>query len=293
MSRQLTSVFLVESRFESGASPLVTRSLSKLPFRRSDLPAKLLVQQDDILVATIPMPIFSANKPAKSDLFGFHRLLDKFNSRRKSPSGSGTGSLVTSSLSELPFRRSALTTSPRTRIGKMLASTIPIHQQPVLLEWQDLKKSGSIDLQILALLVDVQERRDIALQFKGKEAAIVINAIDKVSPTSQMQTSPQRLTAPSVLFSDLKALKQNGGSEKTRLHAFKVLRKLAGDTRQVPKSYRIGKWTSYTVKEGLVASGGFADIREGRLGKRVVAVKTIRMTREIDVGEIHKVHGEA
>ena len=77
------------------------------------------------------------------------------------------------------------------------------------------------------------------------------------------------------------------------MHAFKVLRKLAGDTCQVPESYLIGRWTRYTVEKEIVASGGFADVREGRLGKRVVAVKTIRTTRETDVNVTHKVRAEA
>lgn len=55
----------------------------------------------------------------------------------------------------------------------------------------------------------------------------------------------------------------------------------------------IGRWTRYTVEKEIVASGGFADVREGRLGKRVVAVKTIRTTRETDVNVTHKVRAEA
>ena len=68
-----------------------------------------------------------------------------------------------------------------------------------------------------------------------------------------------------------------------------MLRKLAGRTCQVPRSYLVGRWTRYTVKKEVIASGGFADIREGRLGKRVVAVRTIRMTREVDADAVHKV----
>ena len=68
-----------------------------------------------------------------------------------------------------------------------------------------------------------------------------------------------------------------------------MLRKLAGKTCQVPRSYLVGRWTRYTVKKEIIASGGFADIREGKLGKKVVAVRSIRVTREIDADAIHKV----
>ena len=43
------------------------------------------------------------------------------------------------------------------------------------------------------------------------------------------------------------------------------------------------------VKDGVVANGKLADIREGKLGEKVVAVKTIRMSEETKVDSIHKV----
>lgn len=80
-----------------------------------------------------------------------------------------------------------------------------------------------------------------------------------------------------------------GGLEETRLNALKVLRKLAANTRQVPESYLVGRWTRFTVHEEIIAGGGFADVREGRLGKRSVAVKTIRVSQETDIDKVHKV----
>ena len=78
-------------------------------------------------------------------------------------------------------------------------------------------------------------------------------------------------------------------------HAFELLWELAGASRQVPKSYLIGTLARYKVKDEIIASGGFADIRKGRLGGKVVAVKTIRtshaMMPKIDV--IHEVRNMA
>jgi len=84
-------------------------------------------------------------------------------------------------------------------------------------------------------------------------------------------------------------LKHSQVPDETKLSALSLLRQLAGASRQVPKSYKIGGWTRYTVKKEIFTSGGFADIRQGRLGARVVAVKTIRISRDTDVDEIHKV----
>ena len=68
-----------------------------------------------------------------------------------------------------------------------------------------------------------------------------------------------------------------------------MLRLLAGASRQVPRSYLIGKSTRFKIKDEIHANGGFVDIREGRLGKRVVAVKTLRKSWETKVDMFHEV----
>lgn len=96
-----------------------------------------------------------------------------------------------------------------------------------------------------------------------------------------------RLTASAFLFPSIQALNENRISEEIRLHAFQLLRKLAGESRQVPKSCLIGKLTSYRVERTVFARGGFADIRQGRLKGMAVAVKTVRAPRE-RIGAIHE-----
>ena len=127
------------------------------------------------------------------------------------------------------------------------------------------------------------------MKFRRDDAAIVINAIDKVSQprssTSATATQSIRLSIPSTP----KVLKEKTVPHRTRSHAFKLLRQLAGASRQVPKSYLIGKSTRFKVKDEIHANGGFADIREGRLGKRVVAVKTLRKSRETKIDVLHEV----
>lgn len=74
-------------------------------------------------------------------------------------------------------------------------------------------------------------------------------------------------------------LKENRVPDGTKPRALKLLRHLAGASGIVPESYLVGMSTRYKVKNVVIASGGSADIREGRLGGMVVAVKTIRPTR--------------
>lgn len=68
-----------------------------------------------------------------------------------------------------------------------------------------------------------------------------------------------------------------------------MLRKLAGNTGRLPDSYLVGEDTDYQVEERHFACGGFADIRRGKLAKKVVAVKTIRMAQDSDMSKIRKV----
>jgi len=83
----------------------------------------------------------------------------------------------------------------------------------------------------------------------------------------------------------LKALKRDRVPHETKPHAFKLLRKLAGASRQVPKSYLVGTFTRCQVSKDIFASGGFADIRQGKLKGKVVAIKTIRTSLETKADE--------
>ena len=73
------------------------------------------------------------------------------------------------------------------------------------------------------------------------------------------------------------------------MHAFKLLRKLAGTSCQVPKSYLVGTFSRFKVEKPIIASGGFADVRKGRYRGMDVAVKTIRIPQDSDIKAIHEV----
>ena len=123
--------------------------------------------------------------------------------------------------------------------------------------------------------------------FRGGDAATVINTIDKVSRTQQLM--PTATTHTSVLLPATKLLRENQLPPTTKLHAFKLIRKLAGASRQVPKSYLVSTFTRYKVEKGIIASGAFADIRKGRLNGMDVAVKTLRTSPMDNTDILHEV----
>ena len=84
-------------------------------------------------------------------------------------------------------------------------------------------------------------------------------------------------------------LKENKVLDEAKWRVFRSLWQLAGASRPVLNSCLVGKSTRYKVEDEAIASSGFVAIREGRLRGMVVAVKTIRTSRETQVDVIHKV----
>ena len=87
----------------------------------------------------------------------------------------------------------------------------------------------------------------------------------------------------------MKGLRENRVPDETKLHALQLLQKLAGGSRQVPKSYLVGKLTRFKVEEEVIDSGGVSDIRKGRFRGMVVAVKTIRIHFHANVIAVYEV----
>jgi len=63
---------------------------------------------------------------------------------------------------------------------------------------------------------------------------------------------------------------------------------LACSSGQVPPRYEIDR-QSFSVEPCVIACGGSSDIREGMLGDKTVAVKTLRIGRSDDLHEAQKV----
>ena len=78
-------------------------------------------------------------------------------------------------------------------------------------------------------------------------------------------------------------------SLETKLHAFKLMRKLAGASRQVPGSYLVGIFPRLNVEKIIFASGGLADVRKGKYKRMNVAVKSIRTSQQSNIKAIHEV----
>ncbi|KAF9781214.1 kinase-like domain-containing protein [Thelephora terrestris] len=138
--------------------------------------------------------------------------------------------------------------------------------EDILQQWKGLlsRSLKRIDLHQVANLV--KENREIAMKFRGKDAATIINAIDKLLKGGQLP-------------------------DETQKRALNLMRRLAGASRQVPKSYLVGIFTRCKVEKTIFANGGFADVRKGRLKGKDVAIKTIRTSLQDEIeGRIILIH---
>ena len=81
-------------------------------------------------------------------------------------------------------------------------------------------------------------------------------------------------------FVEHQALKNERLQMKLAHKGFVLLRKLAAHTGQLPDSYLVKKGMGFQIEKTILASGGFADIRRGKLAEKEVAVKTVRTTQD-------------
>lgn len=139
-------------------------------------------------------------------------------------------------------------------------------RQTILSQWSHLRtldpKSHDY-IELLKRLVDVEANRHLALGLTGKDAGIVIDTIDKGLRGGTLQP-------------------------KVAHHSFSLLRKLVANTGQLPVSYSVNNGARFRVEEKIFACGGFADVRKGKLNKRTVAVKTIRIAQDTNITKIRK-----
>ena len=66
------------------------------------------------------------------------------------------------------------------------------------------------------------------------------------------------------------------------------MQELVYESCQIPTRYQVEPGT-LLMESGVIAGGGFSDIRRGKLGDTIVAVKTLRSRAGVDPNDIRKV----
>lgn len=127
-------------------------------------------------------------------------------------------------------------------------------------------------VQNLAKILSSERGRESVLNLDREGAGLCIEILDKV-----------RFCPPSTIhrFSLTNAMVQGLAGHKLRTADKKIflntLMKLAGKHSRLPSSMMITERNDFSSCSQICASGGFADIRQGRCDGYTVAVKTLRL----------------
>ena len=133
----------------------------------------------------------------------------------------------------------------------------------------DLESSGFLPL--LSSLTSGDNRSSV-INLHDTEASLALDAMDQVS------------LAPSVSIatyveSSVQLLRDSNIRDGHRNNILYLTRRLAYNSGTVPSRYQVDR-DSLDREPAVISNGSFADVRKGKLGVKVVAIRTLKVDRE-------------
>lgn len=158
---------------------------------------------------------------------------------------------------------------------------------PIVSQWQKLVSMDQQSPGFLPLLSSLiaGANRSSTIRLQGHDARIVLDALDKVrfsfSMAGERPGSNLCRMIPQV-FRDDKL------SNEYYRDTLSVMRALAHDSSQVPPRYQVEP-EALSVEAGVIAHGASSEVRKGKLGDKIVAVKTLKVDQQTDPRHLRKV----
>ena len=154
---------------------------------------------------------------------------------------------------------------------------------PIVSRWQQLASMDQQSPDFLPLLSSLiaEVNRSSTTKLYGDDARITLSVMDEVSSTCATK-------AIAYVASSTQILRGGKVPGEYECDTLCTMRMLAYNSGQVPPCYEVDR-QSLSTGTRLIAAGGFADVREGRLGDKTVAVRSLRTDRQIDLHEVQKV----
>ena len=142
----------------------------------------------------------------------------------------------------------------------------------------DLESSGFLPL--LSSLTSGDNRSSV-INLRDTEASLALDAMDQVSlaPSVSIATYVE----PSVQL-----LRDSNIEDEHRNSILYLTRRLAYNSGKVPARYQVDR-DSLNKEPAVIANGSFADVRKGKLGDKVVAIRTLKVDRETSGDSSRKV----
>jgi len=153
----------------------------------------------------------------------------------------------------------------------------------VIPQWQQLASMDQKSPDFLPLLssLTAEVNRSSTTKLCGDDARISLSVMDKVSSACAAK-------AITYITPSIQALRGGKVSGEYGHNTLCTMRTLAYNSGQVPPRYKVDR-QSLSTEARVIATGAFADVREGRLGGRAVAVRSLRTDRQTDLRDVQKV----
>ena len=181
--------------------------------------------------------------------------------------------------------------APRANVFSRLRELIV--KYTIVSKWKRLERLDPTSREhflLLTSILDDQTDRRATTALQGENAAVVLDILARVR-TRSSTWADYRTTSmlPMLILSRPQILDRGGDQARISHRIIGVLRSLAYNACQVPNRYKIDRNLDFDVDAVAFASGGFADVRRGRLGGELVAVKVMRVASSGNVRQIQKV----
>lgn len=159
----------------------------------------------------------------------------------------------------------------------------PPNMIPVVSRWRRLASMERKSPDFLPLLSSLSDEanRSLTTELCGDDARVALGIIDEVSSVYVVRTIAH--VGPSA-----QVLKEGKIPGEYVRDALCTMRMLAYNSGQVPSRYQVDR-QSLRVETRVIANGAFADVREGRLKGKTVAVRSLRADQQTGDREVQKV----
>jgi len=160
---------------------------------------------------------------------------------------------------------------------------LPDTVDPIVSQWRRLASMDrqSPDFPSLLSSLITGTNRSSTIKLRSHDAKITLDALDQVGCSlaiAREWSSGNLYRTTRQVFRDGEIPNECGRG------TLSVMRALAHESCQVPPRYQIEPHT-LSVEGDAIDGGGSSDVRKGRLGNKIVAVKTLR-SRNIDAQKV-------
>jgi hypothetical protein len=152
---------------------------------------------------------------------------------------------------------------------------------PIASQWQRLAsmKRQSLDFLPLLLSLTIGINRTSTTKLQGNDAKVALDVLDEVG----FRFALARRSGSNLRYTIYQVFRGGRIPNKYERDILGAMRTLAHDSCQVPSRYQVKPHPLIMEKNNPIGTRGSSEIQVGKLGEKVVAVKTLRGSSKLGV----------